>query len=70
VNAALTPAAIAARRWFAELGGPHLVFVRADDSGEFWELRGADGTLIGLFRDRELALCAARRRGYDPVATH
>jgi hypothetical protein len=70
VNAALTPAAIAARRWFAELGGPQLVYVRADLGSEFWELRGADGTLIGVFTNREIALCAARRRGYEPVMAH
>lgn len=70
MNAALTPAAIAARRWFAELGGPHLAYVRPDTGSEFWELRGADGTLIGVFRSREIAVIAARGRGYDPVTAH
>jgi hypothetical protein len=70
VSLGLSAAEIAARRWFAQLGGPQLAYVRPDPSGEFWELRGADGALIGLFRNREIALCGARRHGYEPVTAH
>lgn len=65
-----TAAEIAAQRWFEQLGGPHLTYVRTDAGGEFWELRGADGTLLGLFKNREIALCAARQRGFEPVTAH
>jgi hypothetical protein len=63
-------AEIAARRWFAQLGGPYLTYVRPEPSGESWELRRADGALLGIFASREIALCAARRRGYEAVSAH
>jgi len=65
-----SPAEIATQRWFAQLGGPQLTYIRPERGGEFWELRGADGTLMGLFKTREIALCAVRQRGYEPVTAH
>lgn len=60
----------AARRWFAELGGPHLTYVRPAETGSQWEVRAANGVLLGVFGSREIALCAARRRGYEAVTAH
>jgi hypothetical protein len=65
-----TPAEAAAQRWFAELGGPHLIYVRPADATGLWEVHAADGALLGIFRTREIALCAARRRGYEAVTAH
>jgi hypothetical protein len=70
VIAAGTPAEGVVQRWFAQLGGPYLAYVRSDAVGGFWQVRGADGTLLGLFKSREIALCAARRRGYEAVTAH
>jgi hypothetical protein len=60
----------AEQRWFAALFCPRLAYVRPTESGFDWEVRAADGVLLGLFRSREIALCAARRRDYETVSTH
>jgi hypothetical protein len=67
---AATPAEIAAQRWLAELGGPNLTYVRAASVEGLWEVHAADGALLGLFRTREVAFCAARRRGYEALSVH
>jgi hypothetical protein len=33
-------------------------------------VHAADGTLLGVFASREVALVAARRRDYDAVSAH
>lgn len=65
-----TTAEIAARRWFAELGTPDLAYVRPAEASSRWEVRAANGLLLGVFSCREIALCAARRRGYEVVTAH
>jgi hypothetical protein len=70
MNASTRELRQAEERWFTSLFCPRLAYVRPTDNGMQWEVRAADGELLGRFTTRETALCAARRGDYDAVTAH
>lgn len=57
---------------FALLGTPEYVYVRAapEADGIAYALCAADGQVLAVVAERELAFAVARQNGLDPVSVH
>lgn len=66
-----TQFALSARE-FAHLGMSDIAYVKrvVVDNEPVYELHAADGTPIGVVRDRETAFAALRQHDLEPVSVH
>jgi hypothetical protein len=59
-------------RDFAMLGMEDVAYVRRveQDDGPGYMIHAADGTLLAVMADRDVAFAAVRQNGLEPVSVH
>ncbi|MFQ5985441.1 MAG: DUF1150 family protein [Alphaproteobacteria bacterium] len=57
---------------FAALGAPYLAYINRVEAGGTvsYAIHAADGTVLAVVPDREVAFAAARQNGLEPVSVH
>jgi len=57
---------------FAMMGAPHLAYIAPVDTewGQGFGIHAANGNLLAVLKDREIAFAAARQNDLEPVSVH